>query len=147
MTRHDLTHWPLVITLEQGRSSLDDTRALLDGWNHWLARGAPFATLRMFTGAELLLPPPGAPQLLKQWLQQQSEAIRQYCAGMATVVPISALARVRKMNAEKLFRVPAASFDKPRHALDWLRETVFRPRGWTLEIQAIGKTIEHLLAG
>jgi len=89
MTHHDLTHWPLVITLEQGPASLDDTRALFEAWNGWLARGEPFAILRIFTGSELPLPAPGAAQLFKPWLQQQGAAIRQQVCGMATAVLLS----------------------------------------------------------
>jgi len=32
MTRHDLSHWPLVITVEQGSMSLDDVRAFIEAW-------------------------------------------------------------------------------------------------------------------
>jgi len=146
MTHHDLTHWPLVITLEQGPASLDDTRALFDAWNGWLARGEPFAILRIFTDSELPLPAPGAAQLFKPWLQQQGAAIRQQVIGMATVVPASALERVRKMNAEKLFGVPAVSFAEIPAALDWLRDTAFAAKGWTLDAIAIGSAVEQRLA-
>jgi len=145
MTHHDLTHWPLVITMERGPASLDDTRALFEAWNGWLARGEPFAILRIFTDSELPLPAPGAAQLFKPWLQQQGAAIRQQVIGMATVVPDSALERVRKMNAEKLFGVPAASFAEIPAALDWLRETAFAAKGWTLDTVAIGSAVDGLL--
>jgi len=90
VTRHDRTHWPLVITLERGVMTLHDTQILIDGWNHWLAR-------------------------------------------------------VRKMNARKLFGIPVVSFDQLQHALNWLHKTAYAPQGWTLEFEAIGTTIGSML--
>jgi len=54
---------------------------------------------------------------------------------------------VRKMNAEKLFGVPAASFAEIPAALDWLRDTAFAPKGWNLDTVAVGSAVNALLAG
>lgn len=137
MTRHDLSHWPLVVTLAQGPSSLPDMQAFIDEWGRWLARGEPFATLRVFADSAALEHPPGSAPLAKQWLQQQGEAIRRHVMGMATVVPPGDYERLRKMNAEKLFGVPAATFADVTGALDWLRDRVYTPRGLACDAEAI----------
>jgi len=41
-------------------------------WNRWLARGEPFATLRLFVDTDSTVQPPGAPVFVKQWLQTHS---------------------------------------------------------------------------
>ncbi|PJX24119.1 hypothetical protein CAP48_11485 [Advenella sp. S44] len=145
MIRHDLSRWPLVITVEQGPASLTDMQAYIEEWRRWLARGESFVTLRVFADAEALVHPPGSAPLAKQWLNQQGEAIRQLVMGMATVVPPSGYERLRKMNAEKLFGVPAATFADVAGALGWLKEHVYEPLGLVLNARAMGATIEALL--
>jgi len=142
--QYDLTHWPLVISVASTPSTLAEMETFLQRWEQWLADGELFALLRVFTHSESLTHPPGSPPLVKQWLQQQGEAIRQRVMGMATVVPPVDYERLRKMNAEKLFGVPAATFADVPAALRWLKERVYAPRGLMLDAAAISATIEIL---
>jgi len=141
MIRHDLSHWPLVISVSQDTPSLTEIEAFHQEWNRWLARGEPFATLRLFVDAGSVVQPPGAPALAKQWLQTHSDAVRANVMGMATVVCASEYPRFAKMNAEKLFGVPAAVFDELSAALDWLHERVYAPRELQLNADVIALSI------
>jgi len=141
---HDLSHWPLVITVASKASTLAEMEAFLQTWEQWLAGDELFALLRVFTRSESLTHPPGSAPLVKQWLQKQGEAIRQRVMGMATVVPPADYERLRKMNAEKLFGVPAATFADVPAALRWMKERVYEPRNLMLDAAAINATIETL---
>ncbi len=44
--------------------------------------------------------------------------------GMATVVPAESFEEVSRMNAEKLFGVPAMSFDDATAAIAWVRDSI-----------------------
>lgn len=144
MTHNDLTHWPLVITVAQGAPSLPETEAFIQDWNRWLARGEPFATLRVFVDAQALTQPPGSPQLVKQWLQEKNLDVRAQVKGMATVVPPSEYERLSKMNAEKLFGVPAATFSDLAASLEWMRKRVYVPRGLRLDVEGVTATVQAL---
>jgi len=141
---HDLSHWPLVVTVASKASTLAEMEAFLQTWEQWLAGDERFALLRVFTHSESLTHPPGSAPLTKQWLQQQGEAIRQRVMGMATVVPPVDYERLCKMNAEKLFGVPAATFADVPAALRWMKERVYAPHGLMLDAAAVSATIESL---
>ncbi|NLR97627.1 hypothetical protein HGP17_12480 [Rhizobium sp. P38BS-XIX] len=120
MIRHDLSHWPFVLSAAQGAMSLDEQLDFLSDWTAWLDRGETFATLRVFTDSDALRRPEGSAREAKAWLQSNGERIRQLVIGMATVVPSSALEEMSRMNAEKLFGVPAQMFDDVNEATMWL---------------------------
>lgn len=142
MVRHDLSHWPLVVSVASGLSTLEEMDAFTQEWNRWLDRGEPFASLRVFADAPSLVHPEGSAQKAKQWLQDKGSAIRAQVIGMANVVPASDYERMRKMNVEKLFGVPAGTFQDVPSALSWLRENVFAPRGLPFDEQAVAASIE-----
>lgn len=146
MVRHDLSHWPLVISVACGLSTLEEMDAFTQEWNRWLDRGEPFASLRVFADAPSLVHPEGSAQKAKQWLQDKGPAIRAQVIGMANVVPASDYERMRKMNVEKLFGVPAGTFQDVPSALSWLRESVFAPRGLPFDEQAVAASIEAAVA-
>lgn len=120
MIRHDLDHWPLVLSVADGSMSFEEHLAFLSDWTGWLERGEPFATLRIFSDLDSLHRPEGGAKEAKAWLQANGDSIRHLVVGMATVVPAQALDEVSKMNAEKLFGVPARSFDNATEAAKWL---------------------------
>jgi len=138
---NDLTHWPLVISIARGTPTMEEVAQFQQAWSGWLARGEPFATLRLFLDSQTLEHPPGSAASVKQWLQIHALAIKERVMGMATIVPESELARVSKMNAEKLFGVPADSFSDVAVALTWLHERVYTPRGLVLDVVGVGRTI------
>lgn len=120
MIRHDLTHWPLVLSTARGAMSLDEQLAFLADWNAWLDRSESFSTLRVFTDADALKRPEGGAREAKAWLQANGERIKQRVIGMATVVPSEALEDMTRINTEKLFGVPAQMFDDANEAAMWL---------------------------
>lgn len=120
MIRHDLTHWPLVLSAAHGAMSLEEQLDFLSEWTAWLDRGETFATLRVFTDSDALKRPDGGAKEAKVWLQSNGERIKQLVIGMATVVPSAALEETSRMNAEKLFGVPAQMFDEVNEATMWL---------------------------
>jgi hypothetical protein len=146
MIHHDLSHWPLVISIAAGPSTLADMEAFTREWDRWLTRGEPFASLRVFADQASLAHPEGSAQKAKQWLQDKGQAIRAQVIGMANVVPASDYERMRKMNVEKLFGVPADTFQDVPSALSWLRERVFTPRKLPFDEQAVAAGIEAALA-
>lgn len=119
MIRHDLTQWPLVLSVMKGRSSLDEQLGFFRQWSDWLARGERFATLRVFCDGAALERPEGGGKEAKVWLQENGAAIRNHVAAMATVVPPEHLEAVGRMNAEKLFGVPAQPFSALEPAIAW----------------------------
>jgi len=143
---HDLSHWPLVITVASGPATLDDLRGFTQEWSSWLERGERFATLRVFADSDALAHPEGAAQEIKQWFKGAREAIREQVLGMATVVPSIELAHVRKMNAEKLFGVPATAEDDIAEAIRWLSARAFTPYDLVLDEASVKATVQRMMA-
>lgn len=141
MIHHDLGQWPLVISVSSGLQSLDGMQAFTDDWNRWLDRGEPFVSLRVFADAEALVHPEGSAQNAKQWLQARGADIRRHVMGMASVVPADQYERMRKMNVEKLFGVPAGTFADTDDALAWIDERVMTPRGLRFDLRAVREAI------
>ncbi len=120
MIRHDLTQWPLVLSVARGGASPEEQLAFLSDWTSWLDRDEPFATLRVFADVDALKRPEGSAKEAKAWLQSNAARIKRLVIGMATVVPTQALEEMSRMNAEKLFGVPAQMFDDVNEATMWL---------------------------
>ncbi|WP_033920790.1 hypothetical protein [Sphingomonas sp. 37zxx] len=120
MIRHDLTHWPLITSMMQGTVTLDEQMAFLADWTSWLDRGERFATLRVFAGTDALARAEGGAKETKMWLQTNKDRIKALVVGMATVVPAERLEEVSRMNAEKLFGVPARTFADVEEAANWI---------------------------
>ncbi|MBB1599548.1 hypothetical protein [Variovorax sp. UMC13] len=137
MIHHELGQWPLVISVSAGLQTLEAMQAFTDDWNRWLDRGEPFVSLRVFADADALVHPEGGAQNAKQWLQARGADIRRQMMGMASVVPADQYERVRKMNVEKLFGVPASTFSDSDDALAWIGERVMVPRGLPFDLAAV----------
>lgn len=137
MIRHDLTHWPLVVTLARGAATVEDQIDFLAHWDTWLDRGEPFATLRIFADTDAHLRPRGGAQEIKAWLAANRERIRRLVWGMATVVFPAHYEWMNRIDAEKLFGVPARLFVDAGSALDWLGEVILLPRPIRLDRLAI----------
>ena len=144
MIRYDNTQWPLVLTATKGRTSLEEQSGFLQQWADWLARGETFATLRVFCDGAALEHPSGGGKEAKAWLQQNGAAIKNQVAAMATVVPPEHLEAVSRVNAEKLFGVPAQSFDALEPAIEWtLAHMPNAPAG--LSCERVRDTLRQLM--
>lgn len=125
MIQHDLTHWPLVITVSRGLMTNAEHVQFLADWTGWLDRGERFALLRVFADDGALQHPEGKAEhakAAKAWLKANSESIRSQIVGMATLVPPAHMEQASQMNAEKLFGVPAQAFGNADLAMDWLTD-------------------------
>lgn len=120
MITHELTFWPLVVSVSSGAPTYDDLLEFNKAWSGWLDRGSPFAVMRILADTQSHTQPPGGAKEKKGWLQKNGERIRSRVIGMATVVPAEIFADVSKMDAQKLFGVPARSFVSVEDALAWL---------------------------
>lgn len=142
MVRHELSQWPLVISVSTGLQTLESMQAFTEDWNRWLDRGEPFVSLRVFADADALVHPEGSAQRAKQWLQARGADIRRHMMGMASVVPADQFEKISKMNVEKLFGIPVSTFARTDEALAWLRERVLAPRGLVLDAAAVRAAID-----
>ncbi len=122
MIRHDLDRWPLVITTMTGPPTLQDYLAFLATWSEWLDRGEAFATFRHFTDPASLHHPEGGARDAKAWLQANVERVRSLVVGMATIVPAESFELASRMDAQKLFGVPARTFARMDEGLTWIGE-------------------------
>ncbi|WP_019172456.1 hypothetical protein [Pseudaminobacter salicylatoxidans] len=135
--QHNLDQWPFVVTTCSGRASLDELRAFFAAGNGWLDRGEPFVSIRHFVDNEALEHPEGGARETKAWFQQNAGRIRQQMLGMVTIVPESAYDQMSRMDAEKLFGIPAGTFSNIDAALHWLDERVIAPRSLAFDRDAI----------
>lgn len=136
MLKTDLSHWPLIITVATGPATVEEYDEHFAQWAEWLQQDEHFATLRIFVDDDSLVHPPGSAQQSKQWLQQWGAGIREKVMGMASVVPEALYPKQSKMNAEKLFGVPAQTFADIHSSLAWLEQHVFKqplPKADSLE--------------
>lgn len=142
MIRHNLSQWPLVLSVMHGAMTRDEQIGFFSEWTGWLDRGEPFATLRVFSDAASLERPEGGAKEAKAWLQANAERVKSLVMGMATVVPAESFEEVSRMNAEKLFGVPAMSFDDATAAIAWVRDSVLAPRQFSVDVRAARQFLE-----
>jgi hypothetical protein len=127
-----------------GASTSDEQQAFFAEWSGWLDRGAPFATLRVFQDDASLERPSGGAKDAKLWLQENGDRIKQQVIGMSTVVPPSRFDEMSRMNAEKLFGVPAQTFATVEPAVAWIVARL-EENGLTADTAIVGKTLERLM--
>lgn len=119
MVFHDLGRWPLVISTMSGTLTNGEYLEFLSAWGTWLDRGARFVSLRRFNDAASLVHPQGSAKEAKGWLQVNAARIRSQVVGLVTVVPSECLEAASRMDAEKLFGVPALTCSDFDYGLDW----------------------------
>lgn len=120
MIRNDLSLWPLVLSASRGTPTYEELQFFSAEWESWLDRGERFATLRVYLDAASHTHPEGGAKEKKRWFQANGPRLKSLVIGMASVVPSGLLDEVRRMNAEKLYGVPAQTFDQVDEALAWI---------------------------
>ncbi len=143
MIRHDLKQWPLVLSVARDATTLDEQIGFLCEWNSWLDRGEPFVTLRIFSDAASLERPEGSAKEAKAWLQANAGRVKSLVMGMATVVPKESFEGVSRMNAEKLFGVPAKTFEDIASAISWIDHSILSPRKLSIDLEAAQQVLEE----
>lgn len=146
MIHSTLDHWPLVISVVSARMTLDAYLDSLVAWNRWFDRNAPFGVLRMFTSAEALVHPEGGARQAKQWMQDNGPRMRQTVICLASIVPVDQYERMKKMDLERAFGVPAGMFSDVTDALAWLGADAFRHRGLVFDPAAVQDGLAQLIA-
>ncbi|WP_166302495.1 hypothetical protein [Bradyrhizobium sp. 2S1] len=144
MIRHDLTHWPLVLSTMSGPTTPEDQLAFFADWMTWLNRGEAFATLRVFADADALTRQQGSGREAKAWLHANGERLKALVVGMATVVPADKCEEMSRINAEKLFGVPARTFQDAHEAIIWIGH-LLTDRRVGFDPWAIQKSLEELV--
>ena len=139
---HNTEQWPYVVTLAKGPSTIEELRAFCESWNAWLDDGKPFIAIRRFLDEDALQQPDGGAREIKQWFQQNAERVRNQVMGMISIVPESVYEEASRMDAERLFRVPAGTFSNVDAALHWLDERVVRPNRLAFDKAAIRAKLE-----
>jgi hypothetical protein len=119
MVIHDLGRWPLAISTMSGTVTNGEYLDFLSAWGTWLDRDARFASLRRFTDAASLVHPQGSAKEAKAWLQANGMRIRLQVVALVTVVPSECLEAASRMDAAKLFGVPALTCSDLDQGLDW----------------------------
>ncbi len=142
MIRHDLSHWPLVVTASRGAPTSEDLAGFSDAWNSWLNRGERFAILRILADPASHSHPQGGAKEKKNWLQRNADGVKRQVIAMATVVPFEIYPQISAMNAQKLFSVPASTFLTVEDALDWLT-----PLLGSETISVDGQAVKAAIAG
>lgn len=120
MMEHEISCWPLALSVSQGAPSLDDLHGYSAAWNAWLDRQQRFATLRVLLDSAAHVHPPGGARERKDWLAANGARLQAQVIGMATVAPADVVAQMNRVKTERLFGVPAQAFDSLDAALAWL---------------------------
>lgn len=121
--KHDVSAWPLALTVSRGQPSLDELQDYSAAWTGWLQRGERFATLKVFADAAAYTHPRGGGQERKAWFVDQGEQLREQVLAMATVAPPEVVAKINRIKSEGLYGpVPAQAFTTVLAATQWLRE-------------------------
>lgn len=142
MTQHDVSQWPLVVSVIDGGKKAEDLRDVAARWQDWLSWNEPFAALQIFpTGDPTLLA--DRDRWLSWWLDGQRRAIRHNVIGLASVIPGPHYAKMPQMSIHKVFGVPSATFSSVNTALRWLEARAFVPN----EIVFNRAAVEVALAG
>lgn len=120
MMKHDLSCWPLVLSVGRGRPSLAELHDYATAWNAWLERGQRFAMLRILLDSQAHGYPPGGAGIRKAWFGANRQRFESQVAGMASVAPGDVLARIDRLASQQPLTVPARAFAEADAAIAWL---------------------------
>ncbi|HEY0687015.1 MAG TPA: hypothetical protein VGD45_32025 [Steroidobacter sp.] len=136
MTQHDVSQWPLVVSIIDGRRKAEDLRDVAARWRDWLSWNEPFAALQIFPGGDTALLAE-RDRWLHWWLDGQRRAIRCNVMGLASVIPGAYYEKMPQISTHSLLGVPAATFGSVSTALCWLEARAFRPHELVINRTAI----------
>lgn len=144
MIKHDLSRWPLVVSVSRGAPTLEELRRFSDDWTRWFARNERFATLRIHVDAQSHTHPEGGAKEKKRWFTESRDDLKSLIIGMATVVPAEILGEVGRTKQAKLYGVPAQAFESLDDAVDWLA-SLFSAEGAPCDPKAVrAKTMDMI---
>lgn len=140
---YDASCWPLAMTFSSRSPRLEDMLDDAANWRAWLGRGKRFAMLRVLLDRDAYAHPPGAARARKVWLAEHGDLIRQQMLGIALVLPKDVLSQAQRMQAERLFGVPAQAFCSVEDAIAWLRPLMTQDFGIAHSEAALSRALER----
>jgi hypothetical protein len=100
-----------------------DMQAIAEAGNQLLAAGEPFALVMVSDGGDGKNRERGANAMLTQWVKANKPKLEQLCAGMASVVPTSALLAIYKpvmrTVGARMYGFPLEMFTDVEEARAW----------------------------
>jgi hypothetical protein len=120
MIHHDLTHWPLAITVARGPMTRDDHAALRAEWTLWLDRGERFAILMVLSDGDALTPDLATAREAAIWRHAEAPRIQRQLLATARVVPPEHFEHARRTFESTLPSVPHDTFVHVPSALAFL---------------------------
>jgi len=121
MMQHDLSCWPLVLSVSHGQPDVQTLHDYCDAWTSWLERGERFALLQVFMDEAAHSHPKGGAKIGQNWLAANTEAFQKQVLAAASVAPAALVTKMNRMKTERLYgEVPKQAFAEVPTALDWL---------------------------
>jgi hypothetical protein len=120
---HKDKHWPLALTIAQGKLTLNQHLASLEPWDKWFKTGEPFHVIRLYKDAASLEQEVGVGKATQKWMTNGADLhFRTLVKSMLIVVPPEQYPRVEKMSVRKVFGIPGGIFSSIDDALNWLEK-------------------------
>lgn len=123
MYKIDTSHYPVVIvhTIEPAMKA--DMEAIIEAGQKLLAQNEPFALVMVSDGGESKERERGANSMITKWIKDNKVEFNRLCAGMASVVPTSALLAiykpVMKTVGARMYKFPLDIFTDIEQARQW----------------------------
>lgn len=126
MHKIDYQHQPVIVVHTIEPMMKADVEAIITAAQDLIDQGRHFALVIVSDGGDSKQREQGANGLLMQWAKANKAAMETYCAGMASVVPSSALLAIyqpmMKVVGARLYGFPLAMFTSEADARTWAGE-------------------------
>ncbi|HAV5025349.1 TPA: hypothetical protein JIY97_00580 [Acinetobacter baumannii] len=140
MIKHDLTHFPLIISIIEDKPTLEEQKQFFQEWMKWFEKDEPFVTLRIYKNIGALVQPEGSREQSKNWFIENIELIRNKVIAMATVVPLD----IEKRHQNKPnIGIQTEIFIDQKAAVEWLLSQL-NYKHYGLNQQEIIKTLSQV---
>ena len=105
MTQHDVSQWPLVVSIIDSNTLTEDLREVAGRWRDWLSWNEPFAALQIFNACDegMLVE---RDRVLGWWLDAQRRQIRRNVVALASVIPGAHYEKMPHMGTHEFFGIP-----------------------------------------
>ncbi|WP_156469138.1 hypothetical protein [Cephaloticoccus primus] len=120
MMQHDLSCWPLVLSVSAGKPSLTDLHDYSAAWTAWLDRGEPFVMLRILQDSAANSHPPGGSREGQNWFKAETERFSSLTLALAAAAPPEVVLKKNRIKGGMQRGVPTRAFEQVEDALDWL---------------------------
>jgi len=119
----DTLHAPVIVFHAIEPMTVQDVQAMIDIAEKLLNAGEAFALIMTIDGGDSKQREKGANAMLVRWIKQHKSTFSRLCAGVASVVPTSALLALyrpmAKIAGPRMYGCPVEVFTSLEEALDW----------------------------